>query len=89
MLITINVSHHITIKIRETSIQKQKNVHFHLEMHIFSFLVCYKMLNLIDVWGDPIAIKLRNTFFPKMIKMNFGAIKNTKFPFKEYFKVLA
>ncbi|MBG9597264.1 hypothetical protein ABE17_10055 [Bacillus mycoides] len=46
-------------------------------------------LSLIAMWGDPIAIKLRNTVFPKMIKMNFGAIKNTKFPFKEYFKVLA
>ncbi|WP_240184451.1 hypothetical protein [Bacillus sp. H1a] len=33
--------------------------------------------------------ELRNTFFPKTIKMNFGAIKNTKFPFRGYFKILA
>ncbi|PHA79484.1 hypothetical protein COE78_27895, partial [Bacillus pseudomycoides] len=59
MMIIIKGFHHITIKIRKASIPKQKNVHFHLEMYIFSFWVCYKILKLMDVWRYPMPIKLK------------------------------
>ena len=39
--------------------------------------------------GPPYRINLTEQVAPKTIKMNFGAIKHTKFPFGGYYKILA
>ncbi len=59
-----------------------------MRTNIYLTKILDAILKLMDVWQDPIAIKLTGQVAPQIIKMNFIAIKDSNFSFwgKYYIK---